>query len=74
MGKWDSTPRPLRPTFCIPPSVEKRANDHTQNGQCRPDQEVNHIMVSQIEGGENESADDGEEEIEEALFIAMGQV
>jgi len=31
-------------------------------------------MVSQVDGGEDESTDDGQKEIEEELFIAMGQV
>jgi hypothetical protein len=31
-------------------------------------------MVSQVDGGENESTDNGKKEIEEELFIAMRQV
>ena len=58
----------------VPPSVEERAKDHTEDGQCHSDQKIDHIMVSQVEGGENQSTDDGEKEIEEQLFIAMGQV
>jgi hypothetical protein len=61
-------------TFQAPPSVEKRAEDHTQDGQCHPGQQIDHIMVSQVEGGENESADDGQKEIKEELFVTMGQV
>jgi hypothetical protein len=57
-----------------PPSMEERAKDHTQDGQCHPDQNIDHIMVSQVEGGENQSTDDGQKEIEEQLFVAMGQV
>jgi len=31
-------------------------------------------MVPQVDGGENESTDNREKEIEKELFIAMGQV
>jgi hypothetical protein len=54
--------------------VKGRAKDHTQDGQCHSDQKIDHIVISQVDGGENESADDGHKEIKEELFVAMGQV
>jgi hypothetical protein len=29
-------------------------------------------MVPQVDGGENEAADDGQKDIEEELFVTMG--
>ena len=45
--------------------MEERAKDHTQDGQGYSDQKIDYIMVSQIDGGENQATDDGQEEIEE---------
>jgi len=64
----------LSTTLLFPPSIESRAEDHTPYGECHSDQEINHIMVPQVDGGKNESTDNREKEIEEEFFIAMGQV
>jgi len=76
-GHGASIPKSLNASIFglkVPPSMKSRAEDHTPYGECHSDQEINHIMVPQVDGGENESTDNREKEIEKELFIAMGQV
>jgi hypothetical protein len=57
----------------VPPFVQLATNEGTPYGQCDTDHEIDDIMVSQVDGGENEAADNGEEDIKENFLIATGQ-
>jgi len=57
----------------IPVLIESRTKDHATHSKCRSNEEIDHIMISQVDCRENESTDDREKEIKEELFITMSQ-
>ena len=63
----------LLSNFSFPSIVESGADKEASDRKEGSDEKINNIMVSQINRGEDEATNKGEEAIEEKPFIAVGQ-
>jgi hypothetical protein len=57
----------------IPPPIKDRSDVRTADGQCHAGHQINDIMISQVDCGEDETRDNREEDIEENFFVAVSQ-
>ena len=69
LGDWDWVIG-----ICTPIAIERWSHDHGPCRNCSSGHQVNHIMISEIDGREDKAADDGKKNIKENPFIPVGQV
>jgi hypothetical protein len=65
--------RILPPAFHIPPSKKERTDNRTAYRQSHSNKKVDDIVISQINGREDQGTDNRKEDGEDNSFIAIGQ-